>query len=114
MNTGLVIFIVLLLAILGYGVAAYMKKWFPFKKSTGRKYDEVKDKSESGKCSGTGTTAKATKSSECSAACDAAPPSAPCSGYDWDDTTCTLYGTAPTSATYTKGGKDKCYALSSK
>jgi hypothetical protein len=114
MGVGIVIFIVFLLALIGGGIFAYMKKWFWFQKSTttSRKYSEVMDKSKHGKCSGTGTTAKATKSSECAAACDAAPSSAPCNGYDWDETTCTLYGTAPTSASHTKGGKDKCYALS--
>ena len=112
MNAGIIILIVLLIAIIGYGVAAYFKKWFPFKPSSGRKYDEVKDsKKKSGKCTGTGTTASAKKSSDCSAACDAATSPA-CNGYDWDGTTCTLYATPPTDVT--AGGKDKCYALSSK
>jgi len=103
----------LLVAILGYGIAAYFKKWFPFKKSSGRKYNEIKDSSKSGKCTGTdGTKATGTlkSSSDCAAACDAVPDT--CNGYDWDDTTCTLYAKAPTTATYTKGGKDKCYAFS--
>jgi hypothetical protein len=114
-----IFFVALFVVLFVLGIVAYVKKWFWFQnsKTTSRKYSEVKDttgtKSESGKCSGTdGTTTKASKSSECAAACDAAPSTAPCNGYDWDDTTCTLYATAPSSSTYTKGAKDKCYALS--
>jgi hypothetical protein len=111
--------LIIILVLVGLGVGGYFgyKKLFkPTPTSTKRKYSEVKDSKakKSGKCTGTGTAAKGTfkSSSDCSSACDAAPSSAPCNGYDWDGTTCTLYGTAPSGATYVSKGKDKCYALS--
>ena len=106
-----ILLIILILAGLGVGGYFGYKKWF----SKGRKYIQVKDdKHTVGKCTGTdGTVSPGVKSSrDCAKACDTAPSSAPCNGYDWDETTCTLYASAPTAAKFVTQGKDKCYALS--
>ena len=124
MGAGMIIFIVLLVALIGGGIYAYMKKWFWFQKSGGRKYTDVysttsgkkKGSFEKGACSdgGTGVSATAKKSSDCAAACDTA--ATTCNGYDWNETSttpvCMLMPSIPTTATYTKGNKESCYALS--
>jgi len=110
--------IIIVLVLVGLGVGGYFgyKKFFKSKTATKRTYTEVQDSKakKTGKCTGTGTPATGTlkSSGDCTTACDAAPSSAPCNGYDWDGTNCTLYATAPASATYISKGKDKCYALS--
>ena len=126
MGAGMIIAIVIFVALIGGGIFAYMKKWFWFQKSGGRKYADVysttagrkKGSFEKGGCgpeAGTGVKTAAAKSSDCAAACDTA--ATTCNGYDWNETistapVCMLMPSTPTTATYTKGNKESCYALS--
>ena len=115
----MIIAIVIFIALIGGGIFAYMKKWFWFQKSGGgaRSYTTIystgKKKGACTNTDGDGTKGPAsTKYSDCAAACDAVKAPAVCNGYDWDGTSsCTLYATLPTAATYDKTKKDECKAL---
>ena len=117
MGVGTVILITFFIALIVGLIVAYIKKMFWFQKSSDRKYSTVYSKDKiKGACgpeAGTGVSAKATKSSECATACDAA--TTPCLGYDWDGSSgCTLYATLPTTATtpISTTDKNECRALS--
>ena len=113
----MIIAIVILIALIGGGIFAYMKKLFWFQKSSAsayRKYNTIyssgKIKGACGPEAGTGVSATAKTSSECASACDATPTT--CNGYDWDETNCMLMPSIPTTAIYTKGKKEECRAFS--
>jgi len=103
MSTASIILLIVLFAALAVG------GYFAYKnmnKKQPRKFMELKTGGNSGKCAGTGTVSKKVKSSDdCAAACD----ESTCNGYDWDDSTCTLYSDIPKSVSVSTSAKDKCY-----
>ena len=100
MSTASIILLIVLFAALAVG--GYFAYNYMNKKS--RKFMELKSNGNSGKCVGTGSVSKNVKSSDdCAAACD----ESTCNGYDWDDTTCTLYSEMPKSVS--TSANDKCY-----